>query len=88
MPGVGQLTQERWAVGISFIVIELGLLGWLIYVIVAFLLNSILIYENLDVVNSAREYIRTHTTSALLPLILIIANRLISGIEAILRIKN
>ena len=88
MPGVGQIIQERWALGISFIVIELGLLGWLLYVIGSFLLNSMFTYENLDMMVSAREYLRAHAARLLTPLMLMVVNRLVSGIEAVLRTKS
>lgn len=87
MPGIGQLIQERWALGITFIVIELGLLGWLIYVIVSFFWNMMFVYENLDALSSLREFVRTHPARVLTPLILIIINRLTSGIEALVRTK-
>lgn len=88
MPGIGQLIQERWALGITFILIELGLLGWLIYVVVSFFWNMMFVYENLDALSSLREFLQARPARAATPLILIVVNRLISGIEALARTKD
>ena len=83
MPGLGQMVERRWAVGLAFLVIELVLFGWFIVVLVSFLLKVIMAYENIDTIELLREFVKSDKGRLMLPLILILINRVASGVEAL-----
>ena len=88
MPGIGQFAEERWKLGMAFLLVELVLLGWVIYVVMTFALDALAVVSNPEVAESTRDLLRAGAKRMLLPLVLMFINRFASGIEAYVRTQD
>ncbi len=88
IPGLGQFVEGRWKLGLAFLLVEIALLGWAIYLVVVFMLNALAAVSSPEIAEPVRSLLKAGAKRLILPVALMFVNRAVSGIEAYVRTRD